>query len=289
MEFLGNLGIDLKLLIAQMVNFGLLLWLLTRFLYRPIIDRIEKDEAELKEAQTLREKLERERKEFEERKIRERIELEKRVEKIIKEAKNIALDIEKETREKAEASAAETIRQTKDKLGSLKPEIEEKIMKEARAKIKDSFREAFLAALPPHLQKKLQDVFWEDLLTHVKSLAARIAKRPDLAEILKRPKLSKTPLPKMEFEKMLAQKIGPVILEYARPLAKEQEKELEEIISSNIGAKFNIAEKLNRELINGFRFEIAGMLVESNLLSIIGEAANLSRRESHKKEWGASS
>ncbi len=278
MEFLGNLGIDVKLLIAQVVNFGLLLWLLSKFLYRPIIERIEKDEAELKEAQTLREKLEREKAALEERKRRERIELERRVGEIVKEARDIATEIEKEAREKTEKEAAEIIRQTKEKLGSLRPEIEREILKEARAGIIRSFREAFLSALSPSSQKKLQDVFWEDLVRRVESLAEQTAKRPDLAEILKRPKPAGGEREKAgerakELKGALAQRIGPVALEYAHPLSREREKELEEIISDKIGVKFRIAKKRNEELISGFRFEMAGVLIESNLLSIIGKAA----------------
>ena len=54
MEILGKLGIDIKLLIAQIINFGLLLWLLKKFLYAPIVRRIEKDERELNEAKIQR-------------------------------------------------------------------------------------------------------------------------------------------------------------------------------------------------------------------------------------------
>ena len=60
MEILGKLGIDIKLLIAQIINFGLLLWLLKKFLYVPIVRRIEKDERELNEAKIQTEVLEKE-------------------------------------------------------------------------------------------------------------------------------------------------------------------------------------------------------------------------------------
>ena len=64
MELLGNLGIDVSLLIAQMINFGLLLWLLTKFLYRPIVKRIEKDEKELKQARIQKKELEQQKNSF---------------------------------------------------------------------------------------------------------------------------------------------------------------------------------------------------------------------------------
>ena len=58
MEFLKNLGIDVKLLIAQIINFGLLLWLLKKLLYKPFIKRIEKDEKERESARVENENLE---------------------------------------------------------------------------------------------------------------------------------------------------------------------------------------------------------------------------------------
>ncbi len=57
MHFLGNLGIDLWLLLAQIANFLLLLYALTKFVYRPIMKQIEADEAELLAIQTAREDL----------------------------------------------------------------------------------------------------------------------------------------------------------------------------------------------------------------------------------------
>lgn len=52
MNFLGNLGVDIWLLLAQIVNFVVLLWVLSKFIYKPIIARIEHDEAVLHEVKT---------------------------------------------------------------------------------------------------------------------------------------------------------------------------------------------------------------------------------------------
>lgn len=41
MDFLETLGIDYRLLIAQIINFGILLFLLTRFAYRPIMGALD--------------------------------------------------------------------------------------------------------------------------------------------------------------------------------------------------------------------------------------------------------
>ena len=41
MELLAKLGIDWKLLLAQVVNFGILLGILTAFVYRPLLDLLD--------------------------------------------------------------------------------------------------------------------------------------------------------------------------------------------------------------------------------------------------------
>ena len=119
MEFLGNLGIDTKLLIAQMINFGLLLWLLTKFLYKPIIKRIEKDEKELKQAQIQYKKLEQERDDFTEQKKKEMIEVKKRARKIIEEAESIAKEIKKRAIQDTKEEKQAVIKQIKSRLSDI--------------------------------------------------------------------------------------------------------------------------------------------------------------------------
>jgi len=48
MELLSNLGIDWRLFIAQAINFVVLLVILQRFLYKPLIGMLDKREARLK-------------------------------------------------------------------------------------------------------------------------------------------------------------------------------------------------------------------------------------------------
>ena len=283
MEFLGNLGIDVKLLIAQMVNFGLLLWLLAKFLYKPIVRRIEKDEKELKQAQMQKKELERQKDIFTKQKKKEIAEAKKRAKNIIKEAENIAEKIKKDTRDKANKEALAIIKQSRERLESLKLEIKEEILKDIRVKIGNSFRLSFTAALSLSSQQEFQNIFWTDFVKRVKELKLERLEESNLVEILKKSNLAmekegkKKNVLKKNLEEILAQKIGPMVLEYAYPLTAAQEEELEEIISKKSGIKLNITKKQNKNLINGFRFEIAGMIIENNLLSIINDATNFKK------------
>lgn len=283
MEFLGNLGIDVKLLIAQMVNFGLLLWLLAKFLYKPIVRRIEEDEKELKQAQMQKKELERQKDIFTKQKKKEITEAKKRAKSIIKEAENIAEKIKKEIRDKANKEALAIIKQSRERLESLKLEIKEEILKDIRVKIGNSFRLSFTAALSLSSQQEFQNIFWTDFVKRVKELKLERLEESNLVEILKKSNLAmekegkKKNVLKKNLEEILAQKIGPMVLEYAYPLTAAQEEELEEIISKKSGIKLNITKKQNKNLINGFRFEIAGMIIENNLLSIINDATNFKK------------
>lgn len=119
MEFLGKLGIDWKLLIAQMINFGLLLWLLTKFLYKPIIKRIEKDEAELGSAQRRKKELDQEKIIFVQQKKKDIAEAKKRSREIIKEAEEIAKEIKKRAQQEAQQEKEAVIKQIRSRLNKV--------------------------------------------------------------------------------------------------------------------------------------------------------------------------
>ena len=119
MELLGSLGIDWKLLIAQIINFALLLWLLAKFLYKPIIKRIEKDEMELKQARTKKSELDREQEAFTEQKRKDMAEAKQRSREIIKEAESIAQEIKKRARQEAEQEKQAVIKQIKSRLAEI--------------------------------------------------------------------------------------------------------------------------------------------------------------------------
>ncbi len=120
MEFLGSIGINIKLLIAQMINFGLLLLLLTKFLYKPIVKRIEKDETELKQAKKQSKELKQQKRDFEVQKKKEMAESKKRAQEIIEEAENIAEDIKAQAQSEAEEEKQAVIEQIKSRLSATK-------------------------------------------------------------------------------------------------------------------------------------------------------------------------
>ena len=101
MHLLGQLGIDLPLLIAQVVNFCILLFLLWKFLYHPIIERIEADEAMLEQVQRDKEALQRETARLEIARVTREKERKRSAEATIRDAEMIAHEIRERAREEA--------------------------------------------------------------------------------------------------------------------------------------------------------------------------------------------
>ena len=126
-EIFEKLGLDYKLIIAQIVNFVLLLIILQRLAYKPVLkmlkDRTEKIEKSLRQAKKIEEEL----KNTEETKLAE-----------IKKAKKESQEIIKEAYETSEKRSQESIERTKIKT----QEIVEKAKQEIKAEKESSIQEA---------------------------------------------------------------------------------------------------------------------------------------------------
>jgi F-type H+-transporting ATPase subunit b len=66
MEALKNFGVDWPFFIAQLVNFAILFFLLKRFLYKPILDMLEKRRVEIEEGLANAKKMAEDSKKFDE-------------------------------------------------------------------------------------------------------------------------------------------------------------------------------------------------------------------------------
>lgn len=108
-----KLGINSIYLIAQIVNFGIILFFLKKFLYKPFLKILDERKKKVEEGVRYRQKME---KELGEIKVKEEELLSKarkESQKIIEEARKSAEKIEKEMIEKAKLEAIEVIKQSK--------------------------------------------------------------------------------------------------------------------------------------------------------------------------------
>ncbi len=144
MELIEKLGIDWKIIFAQIVNFFLLLALLYFFLYKPILNVLEKRREKIKksleEADAMSEKMENVKRETEKkiaqaekeavRIIRKtRVQMDKDQEKIRRKAIQEAKEIKKEAQEEAERNKEKLVKEIQKEVGNLVVELSEKIIK----------------------------------------------------------------------------------------------------------------------------------------------------------------
>lgn len=123
MELLNNLGINIKLLIAQVINFLVLLFVLYKFAYGPVLkmldNRTKKIEKGLRDAEDAKNKL---------------VEISEREKKILSEARNEARKIIKKSEDVA-------LKNAKDIEISAKAQSE-KILEEAKVQIEQEKNKA---------------------------------------------------------------------------------------------------------------------------------------------------
>lgn len=137
------LGIKPSLLITQIVNFAILLFLLQRFLYKPVLnmlqDRRERIREGLAEAERVRAEAEEQRKEYEEELAQQRQESQKRIqqamqaseearEEIIAEARQEAERIKEQAREEIEYERRQALEQLRTEVADLSILAAQKIL-----------------------------------------------------------------------------------------------------------------------------------------------------------------
>lgn len=136
MELLDNLGINGKLLIAQIINFLILLWVLHKFAYGPVVkmleERTKKIEKGLKDAQDSQKKLE----EIAEKEKAILMEARKQAHEIIKksegtavaQAQEIMLNAKNQTQSMLEAAQKQIEREKMKILAEVKTEVSTLVM-----------------------------------------------------------------------------------------------------------------------------------------------------------------
>ncbi len=266
MELLGKLGIDIKLLVAQIVNFGLLLIVLDKLLYKPLIKKIEEDEEKMRQVEKREEELKREKEEFMRLKQREIIEARRDVQEMIKDAKEMANRIQEKARIEIEKEKARIIKQAKKSIEDYQKDIYNQIQKDIRNKTIQTLK-IYFSSLDEELLIKWHNLFFQKLLLNLE-----IVELPKISSYdIKNIKQKKDKTNRERIDKFLEKKIGPIFLEYALPLSLKQKKELSLGIAKRLGLKgmLKIRGEENKELIVGFRLEIGGVLIECNLLSEI--------------------
>ncbi len=146
MEALSNIGVDWKLLLAQVVNFGILLFILKRYAYQPMLrlmdERTTKIERGLADAEAAQVKLR---------------EMEEKEKAVLTEARAEAKKIIAETDEAAKKRDALKITETEERVKKLLADAEVKISDDRSkmlAEAKGELAETVMMAVEKILREK---------------------------------------------------------------------------------------------------------------------------------------
>ena len=164
MELIHQFGFDPKLLVAQIVNFLVVLWVLKKYLYGPLLSMLNKRKKAIEEGLAQAEKARLLLEEITEKEKKILQEAQKQAEKIIEEAKEQALSVVKEAEEAAKERAEKIIEEAKRKIEHDTKETERRLTEHV-SKIAIDF-----------LQKALSDMFTEKTQQEVMTKALKIIK-----------------------------------------------------------------------------------------------------------------
>lgn len=126
MDFLTNLGVDWKLLLAQVVNFLILLFLLKRFVYQPIFKMLKDREKRIEDSMHYAEKTEE--------KLRH---ADERVREVIAHAQDEAKEIMENARKEASDARAQEAEKTREELDVMRKKHAADIERERNSMVAD--------------------------------------------------------------------------------------------------------------------------------------------------------
>ncbi len=240
MKFLGKLGIDFKLLFAQIINFLVLLWLLQQILYKPIIKNLEERTRKAK-------KIEEGEREIQ----RKKEEMEKKEEEIIQAAKRKTKQIIEEGKEISEKEKERVLKRVGEEVGEILKKARERAKFEVE-KIKSKEEEKILEKTDSVLEEVLSRAFSREL--HRKYIDETIEE-----------------MKKVDFGKVKNKEIISVLVVSAYPLSQKEEKQISNFLFSKLKNP-HFEEKTDSSLIAGIKVEINGFLIDGSLKGKIKKA-----------------
>lgn len=125
-----KLGIEPTLLVAQIVNFAIIVVVLSKLLYKPILDVLEKRKREIAQGLALTEKMRREEEKFKERKEKMLLEARKEGHEIIEEARKQAKVVEKDILDSAREEAGDVMEKGKAEVERLHEQLGKTLRRE---------------------------------------------------------------------------------------------------------------------------------------------------------------
>lgn len=243
-------------LIAQVFNFFLLVWLLKRFLYKPILDAIDKREnkikAQLNEAEAKKAEALKEQEEFKQKNLTFDVEKKEVMDQVISESKEVRTKLLEQARTEAEKLKNQLKKSAKENQHNRDATLAQKIQEEVFAVSRKALSDLTTASL----EQQATTVF----INRIKSL------KDDELEQFKN-----------------AFKNGEITLRSAFVLPETQQDQIEKYVNELLETKVILQVEVNPELIGGIELSTKEYKLS---WSISGYLNNLEERvfEKHSKE-----
>lgn len=274
-----SLGIDLRLIIIQIINFGLLLFLLNKFLYKPILKILDERKKKVAESLAQAQKIEEEHVRLEEEKKKElqaaqeagreffekaKTEGERQRNEIIGRGKEEAERILQRTKEQLELEKEKLKEDLRAEIADLSIATAEKLLEKRIGKAEE--KELLSQALKKLKEKPLESVGLLEAEAfrkrRISPQAVKIA--TELLTLLKRTQNLKL-LPEI-LAKLEESAFVPAEVTTSSVLAREEERKISDILEEIFGKGLKIKFKINPKILGGMVVKVGDRIFDSSLL-----------------------
>lgn len=245
MEVLGKLGIDGWLITAQIINFVLLLWLLKKYVYTPLIKNLENDEKKRRNLEAGVQILEDEKKQLQTDRDTSSTEAKKRSEQILEEAERIAEEVKATTMKEAEESKRVLLSLAQEEVKAEKLAVIEGVKKRLQTETREHLSETILKMKDSGLLSGLQRKYTDPMITEIKE----------------------TPFTE-------TQHIQGAVLAYAVAVDGDDMERIQTALREKLGHDMTWEVKEQSDLIAGYRLEAGGIELNHNFLEDITYATH---------------
>jgi len=167
MEVLGQLGINGWLIVAQIINFVLLLWILKKYVYKPLLNRLERDERERVQLEDDAAKMSQDKKNIDTDRETAIADAKKKSEAILVEAERIADEVKKAIQKEAEDSKkfllTQATEQVKAVTSAVRDEEKRKILETVRERLGETIIKMRDSGALKELQRKYVDAMISEI------------------------------------------------------------------------------------------------------------------------------
>lgn len=222
--------------IFEIINFFVLLWILKKLLYNPVISVLKK------------------RKEFIDSRIREAEEAEKRAEEIRREYERLSQELEERKKQKL-AEIAKEVEEEKEKLYSrMREEL-------------DAERKKFLESLEEERRQVLRELKEEAIKLSLSFSSKILSQMADEHLHRKLLEIALETLKEIKEEGLKEEIVRQrsVLIESAYPLSAEDLEKVRGLIKENFGVEVDIRTAVRKDLIAGVRLHLASKFIDSSL------------------------